>query len=188
MKLKTWGIHHWKEEVHPGLMLGCYFIERPFGNLFIFPPTEAAFLLEKDLPFLESKGGVSLQVQPQLEKRTLLQKAIYNRFGAPLLVEEDTELLRKLTKDDYEFRYALNGIDHFDPHTEFKKIQGINCIKIYQRERNFVFLPKDFVFDRSQVRLGSRALTQENLSEDLEKECILLFQAYRGQNSLHYCP
>ncbi len=188
MSLKTWGIHHWKEEIHPGLFQGCYFIERPFGNLLVFPPPPHSFHVEKEFPFIESKGGISIQMQSHLNRATTLQKRLYQRFGAPLLVKEDSEELRLLTEEDYDFRFALNGEEYFDPHTEFAQIQGIDCVKIYQREKKFYFLSNDFVLDRGEIRLGSYALTQEDLGKDIEKDSILLFQTYRGQNWISYCP
>lgn len=188
MTLSRWGIHLFQAPLHRGIQGASYYLERPYAPLIIFPPPDNSISKPKDFEFMESKGGLSFQLQLYPDRPNQIQRGFYERFGCPLVAPWTEELFEELVHEDYTFRYARRGHDFYDHHVLWTKVNETDGVYIIKNDAHFCFFGAPWILDRGVIRHAPTGKAYEKL--DLQyrqgaskrRPVFGLFQFFRGLN------
>ena len=120
----------------------CYFVERNFGNLLIYP----RYLDSIEHDIFKQRGGVYRQLDVLMGNESNL-KRIFEIYGAALVLNNDQKHRDFLTEE-----FGVDMYDHFIDYCE-------HGILIFQDKKTYLFLNDKYLFDRGVIR------SKENFEE-----------------------
>ena len=128
-------IHIIKSRITDNTSSCCYFVERNFGNLLIYP----RYLDDIQQDIFKQRGGIYRQLDIQMgnEENT---KRLFEIYGAALVLNNSDKDIRFLTEE-----FGVDMYDHFIGYCEYG-------ILVFQDKKTYLFLSDRFIFDRGVVR------------------------------------
>lgn len=113
----------------------CYFVERSFGNLLIYP----RHLDSIDNKIFKSRGGIYRQLDIEMGNHFNIQR-LFEVYGAALVLDTDEKDIRFLTE-----QFGVDMYDHYLEYNEYGVVA-------YQDKKSYLFLNDKYLLDRGQVR------------------------------------
>ena len=139
----------------------CYFVERSFGNLLIYP----RHLDSIDHDIFKSRGGIYRQMDIEMGNQ-FNTKRLFEIYGAALVLNNDQKDIEFLTEE-----FGVDMYDHFIDYNQFGVV-------VYLDKKSYLFFNDRYLFDRGQVRKLEGFETI-----DLQKEYDYIYGSFfRGPN------
>ena len=128
-------IHIIKSRVTDNTNSCCYFVERNFGNLLIYP----RYLDSIQHEIFKQRGGIYRQLDIKMGNQEIT-KRLFEIYGAALVLNNNDKDIQFLTEE-----FGIDMYDHFIDYSVYG-------VLIFQDKKTILFLNDQFIYDRGVIR------------------------------------